>query len=82
MGQHGVNAVLNASGLTRFVSNYPPSNLEACVPFEEYATVVKAVEAFTARAREGAAHPSGPDDVPIRAQGTSCHAGVAGLALR
>ena len=46
MGQHGVNAVLNASGLTRFVSNYPPSNLEACVPFEEYATVVKAVEDF------------------------------------
>jgi len=46
MGQHGVNAVLNASGLTRFASNYPPNNLESCVPFEEYATVVKAVEDF------------------------------------
>jgi predicted hydrocarbon binding protein len=46
MGQHGVNAVLNASGLTRFVNNYPPNNLEPCVPFEDYATVVKAVEDF------------------------------------
>jgi predicted hydrocarbon binding protein len=46
MGQHGVNAVLNAARLTRFVSNYPPNNLEPCVPFEDYATVVKAVEDF------------------------------------
>jgi predicted hydrocarbon binding protein len=46
MGQHGVNAVLNASGLTRFVNNYPPNNLDSCVPFEDYATVVKAVEDF------------------------------------
>jgi predicted hydrocarbon binding protein len=46
MGQHGVNAVLNAAGLTRFINNYPPNNLEPCVPFEDYATVVKAVEDF------------------------------------
>jgi predicted hydrocarbon binding protein len=46
MGQHGVNAVLNTTGLSRFVNNYPPSNLEASVPFEDYAMIVKAVEDF------------------------------------
>jgi len=46
MGQHGVNAVLNAARLAHFVNNYPPADLEPCVLFEEYATVVKAVEDF------------------------------------
>ena len=46
MGPNGVSAVLNASGLTRFVKNYPPNDLTPCVPFEDYATVVKAVEDF------------------------------------
>jgi hypothetical protein len=46
MGPNGVSAVLNASGLTRFVKNYPPNDLTPCVPFEDYATFVKAVEDF------------------------------------
>ena len=46
MGQNGVSAVLNAAGLTRFVRSYPPNDLTPCVPFEDYATVVKAVEDF------------------------------------
>jgi predicted hydrocarbon binding protein len=46
MGQNGVSAVLNSAGLSRFVKNYPPNNLEPSVTFEEYATVVKAVEDF------------------------------------
>jgi bacteriochlorophyll 4-vinyl reductase len=46
MGQNGVGAVLNAAGLTRFVRNYPPNDLTPCVPFEDYAAVVKAVEDF------------------------------------
>jgi bacteriochlorophyll 4-vinyl reductase len=46
MGQHGLNATLNASGLSRFVGHYPPNDLEPCVPFEDYAAVVKALEDF------------------------------------
>lgn len=46
MGQHGVNAVLNATSLSRFAGNYPPADLKPSVPFEEYAMVVKAVEDF------------------------------------
>jgi hypothetical protein len=32
MGQSGINAMLNASGLQRFIGNYPPDNMDDEVP--------------------------------------------------
>jgi len=46
MGEKGMNAMLNAAGLQRFIGNYPPDNLADEVPISDYAAVVKAIEDF------------------------------------
>jgi bacteriochlorophyll 4-vinyl reductase len=83
MGQHGVSAVLNSAGLSRFVKNYPPSNLEQCVTFEEYAMVVKAVEDFYgARAAKASLIRVGRATFQYALKEHPAALGVAGLALK
>jgi len=83
MGQHGVNAVLNTAGLTRFVKNYPPNNLEPCVPFEDYASVVKAVEDFYGpRAAKASLIRVGRATFQYAMKEHPTTLGLAGLALK
>ena len=83
MGQHGVNAVLNSAGLSRFVKNYPPSNLDQCVMFEDYAMVVKAVEDFYgARAAKASLIRVGRATFQYALKEHPAMIGVAGLALK
>ncbi len=46
MGENGTKAVLNAGGLSRYIDNYPPKDLERNATFAEYGTVQQAVEDF------------------------------------
>ncbi|MCG3208079.1 MAG: hypothetical protein FOGNACKC_01680 [Anaerolineae bacterium] len=46
MGENGTKAVLNAGGLSRYIGNYPPKNLEMEASFADYGTVQQAVEEF------------------------------------
>ena len=83
MGSNGVSAVLNASGLTRFVKNYPPNDLRACVPFEDYATVVKAVEDFYGpRAARASLIRVGRATFQYAMKEHPATLGLAGLALK
>ena len=83
MGSNGVSAVLNASGLTRFVKNYPPNDLTPCVPFEDYATVVKAVEDFYGpRAARASLIRVGRATFQYAMKEHPATLGLAGLALK
>ena len=46
MGENGTKAVLNAGGLSAYIDNYPPKNLEMDATFAEYGGVQQAVEDF------------------------------------
>jgi hypothetical protein len=46
MGDNGLNAVLRASGLERFVDNFPPANLEPAIQTSQYARLNRAIEEF------------------------------------
>ncbi len=83
MGQHGINAVLNSAGLSRFVKNYPPNDLEDCVPFEDYALVVKAVEDFYGpRAAKASLIRVGRATFQYALKEHPATLGLAGLALK
>ncbi len=46
LGKNGLNAVLNLAGLSRFINNYPPNNLEKKFSFANYAAINQAIEDF------------------------------------
>ncbi len=83
MGQNGVSAVLNSAGLSRFVKNYPPNDLEDCIPFEDYAAVVKAVEDFYGqRAAKASLIRVGRATFQYAMKEHPATLGLAGLALK
>ena len=53
MGENGLNAVLRASGLKRFINNFPPDNLEPGIDAWQYARFNEAVEEFYGRGGRG-----------------------------
>jgi len=46
MGANGTKAVLNAGGLSKYIDNYPPKDLELQANFGEYGAIQQAVEEF------------------------------------
>ncbi len=48
-GEKGVNALLNASGLHKYVSNFPPNDMRFVISYEDYSSVGKAMEDFYGR---------------------------------
>ena len=46
MGANGTKAVLNAGGLSQYIDNYPPKNLEMEAYFSQYGAAQQAVEDF------------------------------------
>jgi predicted hydrocarbon binding protein len=46
MGENGTKAVLNAGGLSNYIGNYPPKNLDMNASFNEYGAAQQAVEDF------------------------------------
>src|SRR5574339_1253013 len=53
MGDNGLHAVLRASGLERFIGNFPPDNLEPSIQASQYARFNQAIEEFYGRAGKG-----------------------------
>jgi predicted hydrocarbon binding protein len=53
MGDNGLNAVLRAAGLERFIGNVPPNNLEPSIQTSQYAKLNQAIEDFYGRAGKG-----------------------------
>ena len=48
-GEKGVNALLNASGLHKYVGNFPPNDMRFVISYEDYSAVGKAMEDFYGR---------------------------------
>lgn len=82
MGKNGLNAVLRASGLSRYIDNPPPNNLEGDVTTKEYALLNQAIEEFTGRAGKGMLQRIGRSAFRWGVQEQSAIMGLAGLALK
>jgi hypothetical protein len=44
MGENGLNAVLHAAGLDRYINNLPPNNMEPAIKTSDYAHLNQAIE--------------------------------------
>lgn len=82
LGVNGLNAVLRASGLGRFVDNPPPNNLEKGVLAREYARLNQAVEEFTGRGGKGMLQRIGRASFRWAVREQSTTMGLANLALK
>ena len=53
MSENGLNAVLCASGLERFICNFPPNDTNLGIKTVEYARFNEAIESFYGRGGKG-----------------------------
>jgi predicted hydrocarbon binding protein len=82
MGDNGLNAVLRASGLERFMGNFPPNNLEPSIPASQYARLNQAIEDFYGRGGKGMLRRIGRASFQYGMREQSTLMGVAGVALK
>ena len=82
MGDHGLSAVLRASGLERFIGNFPPDNLEPSIQASQYARLNQAIEDFYGRAGKGMLRRIGKASFQYGVREQAALLGVAGVALK
>lgn len=82
MGDNGLNAVLNACGLERFIGNFPPNNLEPSIHASQYAKLNEAIEQFYGRGGKGMLRRIGKASFQYGVREQSALLGVAGVALK
>ena len=83
LGHNGLNAVLNLAGLSRFINNYPPNNMEKRFSFETYAAVNKAIEDFYgARGSKGLLLRVGKVSLTHALSMYTAFAGIGNLSMR
>ncbi len=82
LGSNGLNAVLQNSGLERYVNNPPPNNLESNIEAREFARLNAAIEEFTGRAGKGMLQRIGRSSFRWGIREQSGTMGLAGIALK
>src|SRR5690349_9403160 len=82
MGDNGLNAVLRASGLERFIGNFPPNNLEPSIQTSQYARLNQAIEDFYGRAGKGMLRRIGKASFQYGVKEQAALLGVAGVAMK
>lgn len=82
MGDNGLNAVLRASGLERFIGNFPPNNLEPSIQTSQYARLNQAIEDFYGRAGKGMLRRIGKASFQYGMREQAALLGVAGVAIK
>jgi hypothetical protein len=82
MGDNGLNAVLRASGLERFIGNFPPNDLEPSIHASQYAQLNQAIEDFYGRGGRGMLRRIGKASFQYGVREQSALLGVAGVALK
>ncbi len=82
MGANGLNAVLRASGLERFINNLPPDDLEPSIKAAEYAQFNQAIEDFYGRGGKGMLRRIGKASFQYAVKEQAALLGVAGTALK
>lgn len=82
MGENGLNAVLRASGLERFIGNLPPNNIEPGIPTANYARFNQAIEDFYGRGGRGMLRRIGQASFQYGVREQAALLGIAGAALQ
>jgi bacteriochlorophyll 4-vinyl reductase len=82
MGENGLNAILRASGLERFVGNFPPDDLEPGVKTSEYARFNEAIEEFYGRGGPGILKRIGRASFRYAIDEQATLMGLAGIAIK
>jgi bacteriochlorophyll 4-vinyl reductase len=82
MGENGLNAVLRASGLERFIGNFPPDDLNPAIQTSQYARLNAAIEEFYGRGGPGILKRVGKASFEYAVREQSALLGLAGAALK
>lgn len=82
MGDNGLNTVLRSCGLERFISNFPPNNLELAIATSQYAKFNEAIETFYGRGGKGILRRIGKASFQYGVREQAALLGVAGVALK
>lgn len=82
MGENGLNAVLRASGLERFIGNFPPNDMEPAIQTSQYARLNAAIEEFYGRGGPGILKRIGKASFEYAVREQAALLGVTGVALK
>ena len=82
MGENGLSAVLRASGLERFVGNFPPDDMNPSIQTSQYARLNAAIEEFYGRGGPGILKRIGKASFEYAVREQAALLGVAGVALK
>lgn len=82
MGENGLSAVLRASGLERFVGNFPPDDMNPSIQTSQYARLNAAIEEFYGRGGPGILKRIGKASFEYAVREQSALLGLAGAALK
>jgi predicted hydrocarbon binding protein len=82
MGENGLNAVLRARGLERFICNFPPNDTNPGIKTVEYARFNEAIESFYGRGGKGMLRRIGKASFQYGVREQGALMGVAGAALK
>lgn len=82
MGENGLNAVLRASGLERFIGAFPPNDLNPSIQASQYARFNAAIEEFYGRGGRGMLKRIGKASFEYGAREQAALLDIAGVALK
>lgn len=83
MGKNGLNAILNLSGLQRFIDNYPPENLDKEFDFSDLSALNQALEEmYGPRGGRGLAQRAGRATFAAGLRNFGALAGAGDLAFK
>ncbi len=82
MGSNGLNTVLRASGLEKFIDHFPPNDIEAAIPSSDYAGLNQAIEEFYGRGGRGILKRIGRASFQYGAREQATLMGIAGVAMK
>lgn len=82
MGENGLKAVLNTSGLGHYIGNLPPNDMEPALDVKDYAKLVQAIEDFYGRGARGFLERIGKASFEYGVREQAALMGLAGVALK
>jgi bacteriochlorophyll 4-vinyl reductase len=82
LGKTGLNAVLNAAGLGKYIGNYPPNDTQPAVSYADYARLNAAIETYIGRASRGILQRIGRASFQYGVREQAALLGLAGVALK
>lgn len=82
MGENGLNAVLRASGLEKFIGNFPPNDLTPGIHAAQYAKLNQSIEDFYGRGGRGMLKRIGRASFQYAVREQAALLGIAGAALK